>query len=118
MVEFIIATSLIMAIYVFLFLTVLSTIVIIRYNGMHKYSIPLTMVIYFNLEFSRIENQGQSRYEGNVRSEGQFSEVLVLLYFSGYYLFNIIKIPSISWIQILRHIPFFMLTSEYLEYIL
>jgi hypothetical protein len=32
--------------------------------------------------------------------------------------FNIIKITSISGIQILRHIPFFKLTLEYLEYIL
>jgi hypothetical protein len=78
----------------------------------------LTVFIYFNLEFSRIELQGQGRCEGNVRSEVRFSEVLLLTHIPGYYLFNIIKIPSISRIQILRHTPFFMLMSEYLEYIL
>jgi hypothetical protein len=46
-----------------------------------------------------------------------FSEFLLLLHKSGCYLFNIIKIPSISRIQILRRIPFFKLTSEYLDYI-
>jgi hypothetical protein len=74
--------------------------------------------IYFNLEFPGEENQDQGCYEGNVRSEVRFLEVLLLLHFSGYYLFNIIKIPSISQIQILRHIPFIKLTSEYFEYIL
>jgi hypothetical protein len=53
-----------------------------------------------------------------MRSEVRFSEVALLIHFSGYYLFNIIKIPSMSRIQILLHIPFFKLTSEYLEYIL
>jgi hypothetical protein len=76
------------------------------------------MFIYLNLEYSGEENQDQSRYEENVRSKVRFSEVILLLHFSGYYLFNIIQIPSISRIQILRHIPFFKLTSEYLEYIL
>jgi hypothetical protein len=76
------------------------------------------MFIYFNLEFSGEENQGQGLYEENVTSEFRFSEVFLLLHFSGSYLFNITKIPSISRIQILRHIPFFKLTSEYLEYIL
>jgi hypothetical protein len=51
-------------------------------------------------------------------SEFRFSEVLFLLYFPGDYLSNIIKIPSISRIQILRHVAFFVLTSEYLEDIL
>jgi hypothetical protein len=61
---------------------------------MHKHSIPFYSVYIINLEFSGNENQGQGRYEENVRSEVRFSEVLLLLYFSGYYLFNIIKIPS------------------------
>jgi hypothetical protein len=92
---------------------------IVRYNGMHKHRVPFYSVHkYLNLEFSGEENQGQGRYEGNVTAEVRFSEVLLLLYFSGYYLFNIIKIPSISRIPILRHIPLFMLMSEYLEYIL
>jgi hypothetical protein len=41
-----------------------------------------------------LRNQGQGRYEGNVRSEVRFSEILFLFHFSGYYFFNIIKIPS------------------------
>jgi hypothetical protein len=77
----------------------------------------LIVFIYFNLEFSGEENQGQG-CEGNVSSELRFSEILLLLYFPGDYLFNIIKIPTISRIQILRHVLAFMLTSEYLEYIL
>jgi hypothetical protein len=42
-----------------------------------------TVFIYFNLEFSGEENQGQGqgRHEENVRSEIQFSEVLLLLHF-------------------------------------
>jgi hypothetical protein len=52
-----------------------------------------TVFIYFNLDFSGEENQGQGRYEGNVRSEVRFLEGLLLLHFLGYYLFNIIKIP-------------------------
>jgi hypothetical protein len=83
---------------------------VVRYNGLHKHSIPIAMFIYLNLEFSGEENQGQSRYEGNVRSEVRFSEVLLLLYSPGDYLYNINKIPSISRIQILRPIPFFKLT--------
>jgi hypothetical protein len=51
-----------------------------------------TVFLYFNLEFSGEENQGQGRYEGNVRSEVRFSEVLLLLHFPGDYLFGIIKI--------------------------
>jgi hypothetical protein len=74
-----------------------------------------TLFMFFKLEFSGIVNQGQGCYEGNVRSEVRFSEVLPLLHFSGYYLFSIIDVPSISWIRILRHIPFFKLTSEYLS---
>jgi hypothetical protein len=79
-----------------------------------------TVFICFHLELSGEENQGQGqgRYEGNVRSEIRFLEVLLFLNFSGYYAFNIIKIPSISRIQILRHVPCFMFTLEYLEYIL
>jgi hypothetical protein len=38
-----------------------------------------TVFIYFNLEFSGMENQGQGCYEGNVRSEVRFSEALLLL---------------------------------------
>jgi hypothetical protein len=44
-----------------------------------------TVFIYFNLKFSGEGNQGQGRYEGNVRSEVRFSEVLLLLYFPGDY---------------------------------
>jgi hypothetical protein len=40
-----------------------------------------TLFIYFNFEFTGGENQGQGRYEENVRSEVRFSEVLILLYF-------------------------------------
>jgi hypothetical protein len=50
-----------------------------------------TVFIYFNLEFSVIENQGQSRYERNVTSEVRILERLLLLYLPGYYLTNIIK---------------------------
>jgi hypothetical protein len=53
-----------------------------------------TMVMYFNVEFSGIENQYQGRYEGIVRSAARFTKILLLLHFSGYYLFNIIKISS------------------------
>jgi hypothetical protein len=52
---------------------------IVRHDGMHKHSVPLYSVLYFNLEFSGIKNQGQGCYEGNVRSEVRFSEVLLLL---------------------------------------
>jgi hypothetical protein len=69
-----------------------------------------TVFIYFNLKFSGIENQGQGCYEGNVRSEARFSEVLLLLSFPGDYFYDIIKTPSISRIQILCHVPFFVLT--------
>jgi hypothetical protein len=61
-----------------------------------------TVLTYSDLEFSDKENQDQSRYEGNVTSEVRFSEVLLLFHFPGDYLFNIIKITSISPIQILR----------------
>jgi hypothetical protein len=54
----------------------------------------ITVFIYFNLVFSGEENQGQGRYEENVTSEVRFLEVLLLLYFPGHYLSNIIKIPS------------------------
>jgi hypothetical protein len=50
--------------------------------------------MWFNLEFSGEENQGQGCYEGNVTSEVRFSEVIPLLHFPGDYLSNIIKIPS------------------------
>jgi hypothetical protein len=40
------------------------------------------------------DNQGQGCKERNVRSKVRFSEVLLLLYFPGDYLSNIIKIPS------------------------
>jgi hypothetical protein len=76
-----------------------------------------TMFMYFNSEFSG-EEINFNFAEGNVRSQVRFSEVFLLLHFSGCYLFNIIKIPSISRIQILCHVPFFVLTPEYLEYIL
>jgi hypothetical protein len=52
---------------------------LVRHNGIHKYSVPLTVFIYFNLEFLRMENQGQGCYEGNVRSEFRFSDVLLLI---------------------------------------
>jgi hypothetical protein len=55
-----------------------------------------TVFIYFNLEFSRIENQGQGCYEENVTTEVRFSEVLLLLYFPGDYFYDIIKTPSKS----------------------
>jgi hypothetical protein len=77
-----------------------------------------TVFIYFNLEYPGEEKQGQGCYGENVTSEVRFSEVLLLLYFPVDYLFDIIKIPSMSRTQILRHVPFFVLTSEYLEYIL
>jgi hypothetical protein len=85
---------------------------------MHKHSLPFYNVYVLQFGIFGRRNQGQGRYEGNVRPEVPFLEVVALLHFSGYCLFNIIKIPSISQIQILRHIPFFMLTSEYLEDIL
>jgi hypothetical protein len=91
---------------------------IVRYKVFISIVYRFIVFIYFNLEFLGEENQGQGRYEGNVRSEVRFSEDLLLLYFSGLLLFNFIKIPSISRIQILRHIPSFKLTSEYIEYIL
>jgi hypothetical protein len=53
-----------------------------------------TVFIYFKLEFSGEENQSQGRYDGTVRSEIRFSEVLLLLYFPGNYFSNINKIPS------------------------
>jgi hypothetical protein len=75
------------------------------------------MFMYFNLEISGEEIKVKVAMR-ETWSEVRFSEILLLLHFSEYYLFIIIKIPSISRIQILRHIPFFKLTSEYLEYIL
>jgi hypothetical protein len=69
-----------------------------------------SVFIFFNLEFSGEENQGQGSYEGNVRSEVRFSEVLLFLYFPGDYFYEIIKTSSISRIQILRHVPFFVIT--------
>jgi hypothetical protein len=47
-----------------------------------------------------------------------FSEVVLLLHFSGCYFIEINKIPSVLRIQILLHISFFNPKSEYLEYIL
>jgi hypothetical protein len=91
---------------------------IVRDNCMHKQSIMCYNVYVLKFGIFGPRNQGQGRYEGNVRSEVRFSEGLILLHFSGDYLSNIIKILSVSRIQILRHIPFFKLTSEYLEYIL
>jgi hypothetical protein len=61
---------------------------------MHKHIITFYSVYIFNLEFSGEENQGQGYYEENVTSEVRFSEILLLLYFPGDYLSNIIKIPS------------------------
>jgi hypothetical protein len=46
------------------------------------------------MEFLGEENQGQGRYVGNVTTEVRFSEILLLLFFPGEYLSNIIKIPS------------------------
>jgi hypothetical protein len=91
---------------------------VVRYNSMHKHNVPLYNIYLIPFGIFGHRYQAQGCYEGNVRSEFRFSEVLLLLHFLGYYLFNIIEIPSISWIQILRHIPFFKLKSEYLEYIL
>jgi hypothetical protein len=92
-----------------------------------------TVFIYFNLEFSGEENQGQDCYEENVTSEFRFSEVLLLLDFSGYYLSNIIKIPSnikdpdlvprtilrahvrISWVHPIEGIPRYKLDRDSTE---
>jgi hypothetical protein len=76
------------------------------------------MFMNFNMEFLGIENQGQGCYQGNVRSEVRFSEVVLLLDFSGWYFTSYIKIPSKLRIQILRNILFFNPNSENLEYIL
>jgi hypothetical protein len=53
-----------------------------------------------------------------VKTEILLVEVLLWIHFPGYYFMNIIKIPSMLRIQILHHISFFKLRSEYLEYIL
>jgi hypothetical protein len=53
-----------------------------------------TVFLYFNLDFSLEENQGQGRYEGNVISEVRFLESLLSLYFPVDYHSYIIKIPS------------------------
>jgi hypothetical protein len=52
---------------------------------MHKHSIPFYSVHIFNLAFSGDSNlgQGQGRFEGNVRSEVRFSEVLFFAVFPG-----------------------------------
>jgi hypothetical protein len=72
--------------------------------------------MYFNLEFSvkeiKVKVMRETRGQRFDPGSSTFAPFL------GYYLFNIIKISSISRIQILRHIPFFKLTSEYLEYFL
>jgi hypothetical protein len=65
-----------------------------------------TMFIYFNLEFSGEKIKVKVEVRGLILGRSSFASI------------NIIKIPSISRIQILRHISFFKLTSEYLEYIL
>jgi hypothetical protein len=81
---------------------------------MHKRRLSVNSVYILQFViFGR--NIGQGRYEENVSSVVRLSEGLHLLHFSGYYHFDIIKIPSISRIKILRHVPFFKITSEYLE---
>jgi hypothetical protein len=69
---------------------------VVRYNGMHKHGVTFYNVHVLKFGIFGQRNQGQGCYEGNVRSEVLFSEVLLLLHFSGYYLFNIIEIPSMS----------------------
>jgi hypothetical protein len=77
-----------------------------------------TVFLYFNLDFSDEENQGQGQHEENVTSEVRFSEVHLLLYFREITFLTSLRFLQISRIQILCHVPFFMLTSEHLEYIL
>jgi hypothetical protein len=50
-----------------------------------------TVFIPFYLKYLGKENQGQGRDEGNVRSEVRFSELLLLLHFSGYYLLTSLR---------------------------
>jgi hypothetical protein len=91
---------------------------VVGYNGMHKHSIPFYSVYIYSFGISGEENQGQGRYEENVTSEFRFSEVLFLLDFWVINFLTSLRFLQISRIQILHHIPFFMLTSEYLAYIL
>jgi hypothetical protein len=75
------------------------------------------LFMWFNLDFQAKKSRSSSlRMKREVR--GSILESCSLASFFWMLFISIIKILSILWIKILRHISFFKLTSVYLEYIL